>query len=316
MNIENIRTVVIVGAGIMGQGIALNFAQAEYSVRLVEKDNSILKKCLLQIDTDLSLFQKFCLLKDKESVIKSRIKGFPLENIAEATNNCDFVVEAIPELLQTKKDLFTILDTLPENVILSSNTSSFTITSLAEGLNNPERVIGLHYFNPAHIIPLVEIHWGRLTGDETIKVTAELMRRVGKKSILVRKEVPGFVVNRIQVAMQREVEYLISEGVVTTEDFDIAAKAGYGFRLANIGPLETDDLIGLDTCLRVGSHLRKVLCNTSEPSTALSEKVSKGELGLKSGKGWYDYTGKSMANIVEERNRKLLRQLALFNANE
>jgi len=208
------------------------------------------------------------------------------------------------------------LDSLPQDVIIGSNTSSFTISSLAEGLRTSGRVIGLHYFNPAHIIPLVEIHRGQNTENKVVEVTRGLMLRVGKKPVLVRKEVPGFIINRLTGAMQREVQYLIDEGIVTPEDLDIAIKASYGFRLACLGPMEAEDMIGLDTSARVSAQIFKVLSNATEPSPALIEKVNKGELGIKSGKGWYDYTGKSRAQIMEERNRKLLRQLVLFNAQE
>jgi len=145
-----------------------------------------------------------------------------------------------------------------------------------------------------------------------VKVTKELMLRVDKQPILVRKEVPGFIVNRIQAAMGREIYHLIDEGVVTPEDLDIAVKSSYGFRLACLGPIEAADMIGLDTALRAGEQLFKVISNATEPPPALIDKVRRGELGIKSGQGWHDYTGRSRMQIIEERNRKLLEQLVLF----
>lgn len=316
MKAEDIKKVVVVGAGIMGEGIAQNFAQAGLSIRVVDQDKQILDRCLAQIDANLRLFLEFGLLQEEPSSIKSRIEPFLSQHLAEAIQDCDFVVEAIPEILQLKRDLFAQLDSCRQDTILSSNTSSFTISAIAEGLRTPGRVIGLHYFNPAHIIPLVEIHRGRHTEDEGVEVTREFMIRVGKKPVLVRKEVPGFIVNRIQAAMGREIEYLIGEGVVTPEDLDTAAKASYGFRLACLGPLETDDMVGLDTVMRASGQLKKVISNAIEPSPTLVEKVRRGELGIKSGKGWHDYTGRTRAEIIEERNRKLLQQLVLFKARE
>ena len=144
----------------------------------------------------------------------------------------------------------------------------------------------------------------------------DLMLSVGKRPILVRKEIPGFIVNRIQAAYNREVTYLLEEGVTTAEDLDLAAKASYGFRLARLGPLEIHDLNGLDTVLRSGEKTRKSICNATDPSAFLVEKVAKGELGVKTGKGWHDYTGRSREEILEQSNRKLLQQLVLFNRLE
>ena len=300
----------------MGEGIAQNFAQAGLSVRLVDMDSQILDRCIAQIDANLKLFQEFDLLKEEPLSIKSRIEPFLSERLDDAIRDCDLVVEAIPEMLQLKRDLFAQLDTCRDNIILSSNTSSFTISSIAEGMRTPARVVGLHYFNPAHIMPLVEIHRGRDTSDDVVEVARELMLRIGKKPILVRKEVPGFIVNRIQAAMGRESNYLIEEGVVTPEDLDTAAKTSYGFRLACLGPMQQADMNGLDTITRAFSHIAKALSNATEPSPILVEKVRRGEFGVKSGKGWHDYTGRSRAQIMENRDRQLLQQLVLFNKRE
>ena len=312
----DIEKVVVIGAGTMGEGIAQNFAQAGLSVRLVARHKETLDRCLDQIEANLGLFQEFGLLQEEPYSIKSRVKPFLAQDLDEATGDSDFVVESVPEILEVKKRLMSQLDSLPQDVIIGSNTSSFTISSLSEGLHTSSRVIGLHYFNPAHIIPLVEIHRGQNTEDEVVEVTRGLMLRVGKKPVLVRKEVPGFIINRLTGAMEREVDYLLDEGIVTPEDLDTAVKASYGFRLACLGPMEAEDMIGLDTSARVSARIFKVLSNATEPSPALIEKVNNGELGVKSGKGWYDYTGKTKAQIMEERNRKLLKQLVLFNARE
>jgi 3-hydroxybutyryl-CoA dehydrogenase len=187
------------------------------------------------------------------------------------------------------------------------------MSSIAEGMRTAGRVVGLHYFNPAHIMPLVEIHRGRDTSDDVVAFAREFMVRIGKTPILVRKEVPGFIVNRIQAAMGRETTYLIEEGVVTPEDLDTAAKASYGLRLACLGPMEQADMNGLDTITRAFSYISKSLSNATEPSPTLVEKVRKGEVGVKSGKGWHDYSGRSRAQIMENRDRNLLELLVLFN---
>jgi len=316
MGAENIRAVVVIGGGTMGQGIVQSFAQAGLSVSVVDVDRDKLDECLAQVDANLKLFQEFSLLQEDIPSIESRIHPVLIKDLNEALKSCDFVVEAVPEVLELKKQLFAQLDSCPEDVILSSNTSSYTISTLAEGLRTAGRVIGVHYFNPAHIMPLVEIHYSPKTRDEVISITKALMTKVGKKPILVRKEIPGFIVNRIQAAMGREIMYLIDKGVTTPEDIDIAAKASYGFRHACIGNIEANDMIGLDTLVAVGRQLFKSLDNSTEPPSSLIEKVARGELGVKSGKGYYDYKGKSRAQILDEQNRKLLRQLTLFNLLE
>lgn len=319
MSVKDINRVLVIGAGIMGEGIAQNFAQAGLDVLVADIDEGALERCRRQISTNLVLMQEFQLLQEDPSQVLSRIDVRHLQdrtNIDGIIDGVDFAVEAIPEVLDLKRALFLRMDSWPGDIILSSNTSSFTITEITEGLQAPGRVVGLHYFYPAHIIPLVEIHSGMKTAQEAISTTKELMVKVGKRPIIVRKEIPGFIVNRIQAAYNREVTYLLDEGVATVEDLDLAAKASYGFRLSCLGPLEIHDLNGLDTVLRAGGNTRKSICNSREPSPSLVKKVESGELGVKTGKGWHDYQGRSREEILEQTNRKLLQQLVLFNSLE
>jgi len=163
-------------------------------------------------------------------------------------------------------------------------------------------------------MPLVEIHFSPQTSPEVIATTKAFMNRVGKKPIIVEKDIPGLIGSRIQVAMAREIEALISEGVASPEDIDMAAKASYGFRHACIGNIEAYDMIGLDTLLVVEKRLLKEISNSREPASILTEKVKRGELGVKSGRGWFDYAGKSKEEVLESHNRRLLKQLALFRS--
>lgn len=316
MKADEIYKIAVIGAGAMGAGIALSFAQAGLSVGIVDLNQDVLEACLGQIESDLDLFREFGLLTEEPQAVRSRVRPFLIDDLATALNGCDFVVEAIPEILEMKRQLFAQLDSSCPGAILASNTSSMTITSISEDLTRPERVVGAHYFYPAHIMPLVEIHRGKKTGDAAVETTRQLMLRVGKKPILVQKEIPGFIVNRIQGAYNREINYLIDEGVATPQDIDMAAKASFGFRLANLGPLEIQDLSGLDIILRSRAAMSRNLCNATEPSSSLAAKVAAGQLGLKSGKGWYDYQGRSRAKVMEQANRKLLRQLIDFNSRQ
>ena len=311
---SEIKQVAVIGAGNMGEGIIQSFAQAGKNVRVLARTRETLERCGQQIDTNLKLFAEFQLLEESIEVVKARITYMPMAALMDAIKGCQFIVETIPEVLAEKKRLFGKLDGCDKDVILASNTSSITITALTEGMKTAYRVVGTHYFNPAHIMPLVEIHRGKYTSDEVVHTTRELMLQVGKKAVLVRKEIPGFIVNRIQGAIFREISYLLDEGVATPEDIDMAAKAMYGFRLSCVGPMEADDMIGLDTSARVSANLFKTLSNRTEPSTALLDKVSRGELGIKTGSGWYDYRGRTRTQVLDEINRRLLKQLVLFKA--
>jgi 3-hydroxybutyryl-CoA dehydrogenase len=308
------QEIVVIGAGNMGEGIVHSFAQAGKSVKVLARRRETLDKCRQQIDTNLKLFAEFRLLEETAEVIGSRITYVPMAELSEAIKGCHFVVETIPEVLADKKELFGKLDDCAPDVVLASNTSSITITTLTEDMKTAHRVVGTHYFNPAHIVPLVEIHTGKRTSEEAVQATRDLMLQVGKKPVLVKKETPGFIVNRIQGAIFREISYLLDEGIASPEDIDMAAKAMYGFRLSCIGPMEADDMIGLDTSARVSSNLFKTLSNRTEPSATLLEKVNRGELGIKTGSGWYSYGGKTRAQVLDEINRRLLRQLVLFRA--
>lgn len=309
---NEVKQIVVIGAGNMGEGIVQSFAQAGKNVKVLARRRETLDKCLHQIDANLRLFAEFQLLEEAPEVIKARITYIPMAELAEAITGCHFVVETIPEVLADKREVFRKLDDCDPDVILASNTGSITITTLAEDMKTAYRVVGTHYFNPAHIMPLVEIHRGKYTSGDVAKATKDLMLQVGKKPILVRKEIPGFIINRIQGAIFREIGYLLDEGIATPEDIDMAAKAMYGFRLSCIGPMEADDMIGLDTSARVSANLFKTLSNRTEPSATLLDKVDKGELGVKTGSGWYNYGGKTRAQVLDEINRRLLKQLVLF----
>ena len=312
MKIEDIRTIAVIGAGTMGLGIAQNFAEAGFQVKLFDQFPDAVDHAKDRIQANLGLFKEHGLITEGISSVMQRITVQTMENLTENIAFCQYVVECIPEILELKKDLFTQLRDTQKELILASNTSSFTMTPLADCVCHPERVVGLHYFNPAHIMPAVEIHKAEQTSQDTIDLTLALMRKVGKVPALVRKEVPGFIVNRLQGAVEREVDYLLDEEIVTPEDLDAIMKASYGFRLACLGPMEAEDVIGLDTSERVSDRIFKELSNKTEASPLLKEKVKNGELGIKSGKGWYDYQTRDMQEVQNAINNRLLAQLKLF----
>lgn len=317
MNADTVKKVLVIGAGTMGEGIGQVFAQAGIDVLQVDIDGAALDRCRNQMLSNLKMLKEFELLSEDPAAVLARIEFLAIDAMNAVNGfvgDMDIVVEAIPEVLDLKRELFRILDDCPGEIILCSNTSSLTISEISEGLQSAQRIVGLHFIFPAHIIPLVEIHSGPDTAADTIAVTRDLMTRVGKQPIVVRKELPGFIVNRIQAAYNREIAYLLDQDVATAEELDMAAKAGFGFRLACLGPLEIHDLNGLDVVMNAGAKTRQSICNDRSHSPSLVKKVENGELGVKTGKGWHDYQGRSRKDVVDEANWKLLRQLVLFRA--
>lgn len=304
--------ILVVGAGTMGEGIAQSFAQHGFAVRLVDVRDELVTRALGQIRQNVRQFIEFGLIVETAGRVTDRVEGMVAGDMAEAVDGCSYAIEAIPELLDAKRDLLQRLQAADPDLVIGSNTGSFTMDTLAEGLPRPDKLIGIHYFNPAHIIPLVEIHRGGACSDATYEETVRLLEASGKKTVLVRVERPGFIVNRLMGALEREIDYLLDEGIVTPEDLDLAVKASTGFRFACLGPMEVEDMIGLDVAATVSGRVFKGLSNATEPSPMLLAKVEKGELGIKAGKGWYDYAGRTREEVLEEKNAKLLPQLKLF----
>ncbi|MDO6695438.1 3-hydroxyacyl-CoA dehydrogenase NAD-binding domain-containing protein [Aliiglaciecola sp. 3_MG-2023] len=313
--LKNIKRVAVIGAGVMGQGIAQGFAQAGLKVDVYDISEDALGRCESGISRNLEQFQTHGLIAENKVEILKRINYTATEDVAKHLEYCDVVVEVLPELIDLKQQFFEKLDGLPENIILATNTSSMTVSDVGAKMTTQHRLIGLHYFNPAHIIPAVEVHKCSQTSQHTIDLTLALMKAIGKQPVLVRKEIPGFIINRLTGAMEREIDYLLEQGVVSPEDLDTAVKASYGFRLACLGPMEAEDMIGLDTAARASANIFPTLSKADLPSQQLIDKVERGELGLKSGEGWYQYDQGRGEKKVAVNNERLLRQLKLFIEN-
>jgi len=300
----------------MGEGIAQAFAQNGFDVRLVARREEPLTRALEQIPQNIKQFIEFGLITESIDQVMARIEGMVTTDMAQAVEGCSYVVETIREILDDKRALISAIQAADPDLVIGSNTGSMTVDSLAEGMPKPENIIGIHYFNPAHIIPLVEVHRGSRTSDAAFELTERMMKESGKKTALVRKELPGFIVNRVMGAITREIHFILDEGICTPEDLNTAIKSSTGFRFACLGPMEVDDMIGLDICATVSGRVFPGLSNATGPSRLVVEKVEKGELGIKSGKGWYDYSGRTRAEVLEEKNRALLPQLKLFLSRE
>jgi 3-hydroxybutyryl-CoA dehydrogenase len=316
MSAKNAEKILVVGTGTMGEGIAQTFAQNGFDVRLVARREEPLARALSQIRQNVKQFIEFDLIHETVEQVVARIEGMVTIDMAQAVEGCSYVVETIRENLEDKRALIDAIQAANPNVVIGSNTGSMTVDSLAAGMPNPGTIIGIHYFNPAHIIPLVEVHRGSQTSDAAFELTERMMKESGKKTVLVLVERPGFIVNRVMGAITREIHSLLDQGVCTPEDLNTAIKSSTGFRFACLGPMEVDDMIGLDICATVSGRVFPGLSNATGPSRLVVEKVEKGELGIKSGKGWYDYSGKTREEVLEEKNRALLPQLKLFMSRD
>lgn len=309
---KSVQSIAVIGAGTMGEGIAQNFAEAGIHVRLLDVDKASLDRCMAQISANVELAREYGLITDAVVDILKRIEPVLSAVPAGDVGDVQAVIETVPEIAGLKQSIFAQLDGLPESVLLCSNTSSMTMSMITNNMATAHRTVGLHYFNPAHIIPAVEVHRGTETSDDAIARACALLRRIDKVPLKIGKEIPGFAINRLTGALSREIANLLDEGVVTAGALDEAVKASLGFRLAWVGPMEGADYIGLDTDARVSGAVFGGLSNRADPPRELLEKVAAGDLGVKTGKGWYDYGDKPREVLLEQRNRKLLRQLAAW----
>ncbi len=277
--------IFVLGAGTMGSGIVQAFAQKGYEVIVRDIKDELVQSGIVRINNGLSkLVSKGKMTEETKEDILSRISGTTDMNLAA---DCDLVVEAAIENMKIKKEIFAELDKIckPET-ILASNTSSLSITEVASATNRPEKVIGMHFFNPAPVMKLVEIIRGMATSQETFDEVKELSVAIGKEPVEV-EEAPGFVVNRILIPMINEASFILQEGIASVEDIDTAMKYGANHPM---GPLALGDLIGLDVCLAIMDVLYNETGDTKYRSSSILRKyVRAGWLGRKSGRGFYNY---------------------------
>lgn len=277
--------IFVLGAGTMGSGIVQAFAQKGYEVIVRDIKDELVQSGIVRINNGLSkLVSKGKMTEETKEDILSRISGTTDMNLAA---DCDLVVEAAIENMKIKKEIFAELDKIckPET-ILASNTSSLSITEVASATNRPEKVIGMHFFNPAPVMKLVEIIRGMATSQETFDAVKELSVAIGKEPVEV-EEAPGFVVNRILIPIINEASFILQEGIASVEDIDTAMKYGANHPM---GPLALGDLIGLDVCLAIMDVLYNETGDTKYRSSSILRKyVRAGWLGRKSGRGFYNY---------------------------
>ncbi|HXT86105.1 MAG TPA: 3-hydroxyacyl-CoA dehydrogenase NAD-binding domain-containing protein [Verrucomicrobiae bacterium] len=280
-----IKTVAIIGAGTMGRGIAYSSALAGYRTILEDVSDSVLQQGLDYIRRALDEgIARGKVTEDQKQKSLACIQTS--RSVQDACREAELIIEAVPEEMETKLEIFTILDKFAKpGAILASNTSSLSITEMAAITFRAENCIGLHFFNPVQKMKLLEIVRGLETSEQTVSACAEAGRRMGKEVVVVR-ESPGFVTSRINAMIGNEAFYMLQEGVATAADIDKALKLGLNHPM---GPFELVDLVGLDVRLSILQHLHRTLGDKYRPCPLLEQYVKAGRLGRKSGRGVFDY---------------------------
>lgn len=296
--------ITVIGAGLMGHGIAQVFALAGHEVTIYdsfEKTLSTAKERILTNLTDLG---------DDQSAVE---RVTPVADLAKAVRDADYVVEAVLEDLPLKQKLFAEIEGyVRPDTILASNTSVIPITDIMHGLRRRERALGTHWWNPPYLVPLVEVIETQWTSPDTVAFTMKLHADAGKKPAHVKKDVPGFIGNRLQHALWREAVSLVENGICDAETVDTVIKAAFGRRLAVLGPLENADMVGTDLTLAIHKTVLPAIDSRPRPSPYLEKLVAAGNLGFKSGEGFRTWSPEQQAEL----RRKVLKHLKNARAQD
>jgi 3-hydroxybutyryl-CoA dehydrogenase len=305
--IEEIKTIGVVGAGIMGHGIAQTFALKGFKVNLFDNDSKVLEDVPVRIRRNLQTLLELHLIESSE--VESCLSHLHFcRSLSETGDGAELIIEAVSENLDLKRAVFSELErfTTPQT-ILCSNTSGIRIEKISEGLRFKERVVGTHFWNPPHLLPCVEVIHSPYTAPEVFHTVIGLLKKVGKEPVPVLKDIPGFLGNRLQHALWREAISLVEKGIASAEDIDRVVKYGLGLRLAFLGPLETADLAGLDLVYEVHKYLFPELENSPTASAHLKALVDQKATGVKAGRGFYRWTDEQVKEMIHDRDMALLK---------
>jgi len=298
---SRIESAAVVGLGTMGPGIAATLARAGLKVSAFDADPA--KRAKAQ--------QGFAAAATVLTALAVPDRGAHDITVHDSLGACvagaGLVIETVPEDLDLKIQVFREIEAhVGEEVVLASDTSGIPITHIQAGTRMPGRVVGMHWSNPPHIIPMIEVISGEHTLPAVASALIEVIRRCGHLPITIRKDVPGFVENRVLYAVMRECLDLVEQGVIDPQDLDACVSWGIGYKLAVVGPMALLDMAGLDIYAAVSSYLNKELCNRTDTAGYIAERTAQGKLGIKTGGGIYDYTPKKIAELQGARARKLV----------
>ena len=295
------KNATVVGAGTMGPGIAATLAYGGMDVVVTDVSADALAQSKDSVEAAFAVLERIGAATATRGAVRHE------DDLEKALAGAELVVESVPERADVKAQVFAELDRLaPEGAILASNTSGIPISKLQESTARPESVVGMHWSNPPFVIPVIEVIAGKQTASQVVDDLRALIVGLGLLPVTVKKDVPGFVENRVLYAIMRECLDLADAGVIEPEDLDACVKWSIGFKLAVIGPLELLDVAGLDIYQAVASYLNADLSNRTDVSAAITERTARNELGMKTGKGIYDYTPESIQELRAQRAGKLV----------
>jgi len=306
----NIRNVAVIGSGLMGHAIAQVFSRGGCRVKIHDLNDELLAGAMNRIKSNLRRLVENGL--EDETAIDGIMSRITLTTkLQDAVADAEFVTECIPEDLKLKVELFSLLESMaPPHAILASNTSMLRISDIGKPITDKSRALVTHWFNPPHLIPVVEVVKGPDTSPETVERMISFLGEMGKEPVRVLKEVPGHLVNRIQFALNREMLGLLEQGVASPEEIDKAVSLSFALRLVASGPLKTIDINGIDLFYYGMREIYKYLDNSTAPQDILRQKVEKGEVGRRSGKGFFQYEVSGPLTSLElERDNGLMQLL-------
>ena len=293
----------------MGAGTAACFAMAGYNVRLYDLTEESLQSGMKKIQAALESYQEHSLIQKSEiPAILARIRT--TTKLEEAGSGADLVIESVVEVLEIKQKIFAALDKIcPSHTIFGTNTSGLSPTDIAEAIERKDKFVVMHFWNPPQLIPLVEVVPGKHTSEETVNVACHILRKIGKKPVPLKRELLGFVGNRIQAAILREALHIVNLGIASPEDVDTVVEYSLGRRLSETGPLKSADLGGLDVFKKIFGYLGPDLCNDTGIPPLLEKTVEEGKLGGKTGAGIYPWPADKLAAIGKQRENALFEHL-------
>ena len=295
-----VRRAAVIGTGTMGPGMGAVLARVGIETSLYDVSPEALERAKGAAELAAGVLDRLDAAQEDGGSLRFD------SDLAAALEGADLVLEAVPEKLELKHEVFRQFEQhVSTDAILASNTSGIPITKIAEACEHPERVVGMHWSNPPHLIPMIEVIPGEQTSEAAVETASGLVRRIGYHPVQER-EVPGFVENRILYAILRECLDLVDRGIISPEGLDLNVRWGIGYKLAVIGPMELLDMAGLDIYNAVGSYLNKDLSTSGEVSSTIREKIAEGRLGMKTGGGIYDYTPEQIEQLRARRAGKLV----------
>jgi len=305
---KEIRNILICGAGMMGKGIAQVFSACEDLKVTVHNRRE--RDIYGPIRQNLEQLRDKGIITDEEIDARLSRIAFTTDMESEAVKNAHLVIECVAEEMELKQDLFARLEGIvPKDCILATNTSVMSPTEISAKVKYKERVIGTHFWNPAHLIPLVEVVKTDYTSDEVVNVTMAILEKVGKKPVLCKKDVPGFIANRMQHALWREAISIVEQGIADAKTVDDAVKYSFGLRLPQLGPMENADMVGLQLTYNIHNYILKYLEDSHQPSPILKEYLSQGKEGFKTGEGFQKWTPEAIEKSKKDLNEYLIRMI-------